>query len=905
MEIQAPPSRNDPCPCGSGKRYKHCCGAVAVGNQVSGVRIATAADEDVREIMRAALAAQRSNELDRAQGLYQKALDRSPQNVDALHMLGVVHYSKRNYAHAERLIEAADDLSKNALPTIARNLNLVRQSAKLARGEITIRSLLGARETRRSMGFGLREDAVEERSTKLIAFYLPQFHRIPENDAWWGEGFTEWTNVRRARPNFQGHYQPHVPGETGYYDLNDERILVGQADLAKAYGISGFCFYYYWFSGRRLLEMPIDRLLTTGQPDFPYCLCWANENWSRNWDGDNREVLVEQRYLPDDPERFIRELLPHFRDRRYLRVHGRPLLMVYRVGRIPNPVATFDTWRDVCRRNGVEPPYIVIASTFGYNTLPHDVGADAVSDFPPHGVDFNVALARRLQAIRPGFKGHLVSYAQTIANFLGRPEPAGSHFPGIVPSWDNTARRQDDGLCILDANPDAFELWLRELIFRASLKPEVDERIVFINGWNEWAEGCHLEPDQRYGRAWLEACSNARWIPRDYQSVFGQRADPATPTGGFLPSKDLPMVDLGRPAAWTNPADAPDKEDCVATLFTGGEPSSESPLLWRETLPEVVIRDHERPLVAPPVEVFCLADVVLFGAGWISRSARVLFEPTVYPDHCREWYRNRRIYNDPSVDRSTLTERRYRAGWHVSHFNCGIYGHWLGEVVPKLLVIREFLRRWPRFMEMPIFMPSVFPSFVYEHTRDLLPHVPIVTYEPQSEFIRSERMYLPTWGLDYVYNPWIADQTDSIGQTAARGPANRIFISRRRQSIFRTLENLKELETIAGEEGLTVVYPEDHAFMDQIGWFHNAELIVGEYGGALHNAIFAPRGATVIALNWVNAYQSRIARLKGHRLGYIMPASGDAILFRPEAPLQHYTIDPAVFRARLRTVLRR
>jgi hypothetical protein len=870
---------------------------------VSESRIAPDTDAGFGEIMHAALEAQRAHELEKAQRLYQTALDRSPQNVDALHMLGVVHYSKGEYAHAERLIEAANELSNNALPAIAHNLSLVRQAAKLVRDEIMIRSLLGARETRRSMGFDLHDDAVEERSTKLIAFYLPQFHRIPENDAWWGEGFTEWTNVRRARPNFRGHYQPHVPGEMGYYDLNDERVLVGQADLAKAYGISGFCFYYYWFSGRRLLEMPIDRLLKTGRPDFPYCLCWANENWSRNWDGGNREVLVEQRYLSDDSERFIEELLPHFRDRRYIRVHDRPLLMVYRVGRIPDPVATFAAWRDVCRKNRVEPPYIVIASTFDDRTLPQQVGADAVSDFPPHGANVNVALAQRLDELRPGFKGHLVGYAQNIANFLGRPEPVGSHFPGIVPSWDNTARRQDDGLCTLDASPEAFELWLRELIFRASLKPEVDERIVFINAWNEWAEGCHLEPDQRYGRAWLNACSNARWIPRDYQSVFGQRADPPNSTAGIALSSELPMVELKRPTARTSPADAPDREDYVVTLYAGAESVRDSPLLWRETLPEFVIRDHEKPLVAPPVEVYGLAEVALHGAGWISRSDGVLFEPTVYPDYCREWYLERRIYNDPSLERSKLTGRCYRAGWHVSHFNCGVYGHWLSEVLPKLVGIREFLRRWPKFMEIPIFMPSVFPNFVYAHTGDLLPHVPIVTYEPQTEFIRVERMFLPTWGLDHFYNPWIADQMDSIGQTAAPGTDSRIFISRRRQSIFRTLANLKEIESIAREEGLTVVYPEDHPIKSQIDLFRNAKLIVGEYGSALHNAIFTPHGATVIALNWINAYQSRIARLKGHRLGYIMPASGDAVLFTPDAPHQHYTIDPAVFRARLRVVL--
>ena len=897
--------RNSPCPCGSGKRYKHCCGlAGQAGSAQPG-----APDSDGRrldELMQAALSAQRANDLEEAERLYRMALDRSPENIDALHMLGVVHYSKGELELAEGLLTAAEALCKGTMPALAHNLSLVRMSAEFVRGEKTIQSLLDADDAQEKLGFGLVKDPVREQSTKLIAFYLPQFHRIPENDLWWGEGFTEWMNVKRARANFDGHYQPHEPGEFGYYDLSDEQVLIRQAALAREYGISGFCFYYYWFSGRRLLEMPTDRLLRSGKPDFPYCLCWANENWSRNWDGGNRDLLVEQRYFPEDAENFILGLLPHFRDHRYIRVSNRPLLMVYRVGLIPDPIATFDTWRAVCRTNGMEPPYIVVASTFDNTQHPSTVGADAVSEFPPHGVKVSLALRNRLKIARPEYKGHLVSYPQTITSFLAKPIPDYSFFPGIVPSWDNTARRQDEGLCILDTSPAAFELWLRELVYRASRKSVPDERIVFINAWNEWAEGCHLEPDKRHGRAWLEACRNARLIPRHYQGIFGvapaTTPAPASAPGSRLTAK-FPMIELERPAEISNPGESVNAQTSVITLFKGGQPLPDAPLLWRDTLPERLVTDHEQALVTPALEIFCIADAVLHGPGWVSRGNSVLFDQALYPKYCRDWYQGKRIYNAVDRDLTQLIERRYRAGWHVTHFNCGVYGHWLGEIMPKLLAIQEFLRRWPEYIFMPIFMPSIFPQFVYAHTRTLLPYVPVITYDPQFEYIRTQSVFMPTWGTEHVYNQWIGEQTDQLPSPRNPGMPKRIFVSRRLKSTFRALDNLKELEAIAGEEGLTIVYPEDHSLERQIALFQSAGMVVGEYGSALHNAIFSTRGTLVIALNWINAYQSRIARLKGHRIGYLLPTSGTEIEFSPDAPMQHYTIDPVSFRAKLREAM--
>ncbi len=513
--------RNSLCPCGSGKRYKHCCGGHDDHrDRGRGVPPGAfgSAKTALHELMQSALTAQQQNDLEDAERLYRLALDLSPENADVLHMLGVVHFSKGELQLAENLIAAAEALSKGSIPSISHNLALVRESAIVARDAKLIESLLDASENQSApASAGI---CIQEQSIKLIAFYLPQFHRIPENDRWWGEGFTEWVNVKKARQNFEGHYQPHEAGELGYYDLNDEGVLIRQAELAKEYGISGFCFYYYWFSGRRLLEMPTDRLLRSGQPDFPYCLCWANENWSRNWDGGNREILIEQCYSPDDAEKFILSVIPHFRDSRYIRVNSRPLLMVYRMDQIPDPISTITIWRTVCWRNNIEPPYVVAASTFGNKMFLREGGADAVYEFPPHGTTVSFPLRGRLKALHPAAKGHFVSYLQCIAKFLAKSNPDYPFFPGIIPSWDNTARRQNDGLCMLDSSPAAFELWLRELVYRASLKSVVDERIIFINAWNEWAEGCHLEPDKRYGRAWLEACRNARLIPKGYRTIF-------------------------------------------------------------------------------------------------------------------------------------------------------------------------------------------------------------------------------------------------------------------------------------------------------------------------------------------------------------------------------------------------
>ncbi|SFU79287.1 Glycosyl transferases group 1 [Paenacidovorax caeni] len=342
-------------------------------------------------------------------------------------------------------------------------------------------------------------------AVRAIAFHLPQFHAIPENDAWWGKGFTEWSNVREGRPLFDGHYQPRVPAEMGYYDLSDVDVLDRQARLAREHGLEGFCFYYYWFDGQRLLEKPVDQLLNRPDIDLPFCLCWANENWTRRWDGGEQQVLMRQSYSPELDERFALDLMPYLRDARYIRVNGRPLIMVYRLDIIPDVARSVAVWREVWRREGLGEVYLVAVDSF--KSVPPDAaGFDAACEFLPHQVNFSaLAPEMALRDLRDK-QMSLVDYTQLPDYWLGRPRPAYKRFRGIVPAWDNAARRRKGGATVIHGStPELYEQWLRRTVARTLDEQAGDERIVFINAWNEWGEGCYLEPDAKFGRAYLEA----------------------------------------------------------------------------------------------------------------------------------------------------------------------------------------------------------------------------------------------------------------------------------------------------------------------------------------------------------------------------------------------------------------
>ena len=341
---------------------------------------------------------------------------------------------------------------------------------------------------------------------RAIAFYLPQFHPIPENDRWWGPGFTEWTNVTRARPSFVGHYQPHLPADMGFYDLRVAETRARQAALAREYGIHGFCYYYYWFAGKRLLETPVEQMHASGEPDFPYCLCWANENWTRRWDGADREILIAQNPSRADDERLIRDLLPHFRDPRYIRVDGRPLFIVYRIGVLPDVAQSAELWRRIAREEGVGELYLCAAKTYDTGD-PTFYGFDAVVEFPPHGLR-TVTMHDQLDFLDPEFSGTVVDFRQFVVDCIATRDPSYRLHRTVMPGWDNTARRMHQALVFQHASPEVYELWLREVVMRARRAPR-DERLVFVNAWNEWAEGAHLEPDRKFGRQYLEATLRA------------------------------------------------------------------------------------------------------------------------------------------------------------------------------------------------------------------------------------------------------------------------------------------------------------------------------------------------------------------------------------------------------------
>jgi len=344
---------------------------------------------------------------------------------------------------------------------------------------------------------------------KAIAFYLPQFHQTQENDAWWGKGFTEWTSVRRGTPNFEGHYQPHVPSSLGYYDLGQGDVLEKQANLARSHGIFGFCFYYYWFGGKVLLDLPIRRMAETGQPEFPFCLCWANENWTRRWDGREGDVLISQNHSPEDDLAFIKRIEPILLGKNYIRIGGKPMLLVYRPSLFPNPAATAERWRDYFRKRGHGELHLVMVRSFS-EFKPEYYGFDAVVQFPPHS--HATPVTPLVEGIDPAFRGYIYDYSEIRRKFLNeiRHVPPGLlAYPGVMPSWDNTPRQLSRSTVWVNAGPEAYFEWLSAAAEVVRNRPNSEERLIFINAWNEWAEGCHLEPDERYGDAWLNATSLA------------------------------------------------------------------------------------------------------------------------------------------------------------------------------------------------------------------------------------------------------------------------------------------------------------------------------------------------------------------------------------------------------------
>lgn len=346
---------------------------------------------------------------------------------------------------------------------------------------------------------------------RLVAFHLPQFHPVPENDLWWGKGFTEWTNVTRARPLFPGHSQPHLPADLGFYDLRLPEARQAQADLAREYGIGAFCYYHYWFSGRRILERPVDEILATGQPDFPFCLCWANENWTRAWDGGEKEILLGQSHDAEDFLAHARWLAQAFADPRYLKEDGKPVFLVYRASAIEGLDEFVRVLREQASLLGLPDVHLVRVESFPTETGPLPTGFDASLEFQPSRGLYDRPLKRgffRRQLMRLGLlpKAHLVhdvrSYPELARKALEPRTSEGTRYRCVTPMWDNSARRKQGATIFVDSTPELYRNWLAGALRRSRSE---GHGLVFVNAWNEWAEGNHLEPCQRWGRAYLEA----------------------------------------------------------------------------------------------------------------------------------------------------------------------------------------------------------------------------------------------------------------------------------------------------------------------------------------------------------------------------------------------------------------
>ena len=347
---------------------------------------------------------------------------------------------------------------------------------------------------------------------RLIAFYLPQFHPISENDMWWGKGFTEWTNVAKARPLFPGHHQPLVPADLGLYDLRLAETREAQARLASQYGIEAFCYYHYWFAGRRILERPFDEVLASSRPDFPFCLCWANQSWTGIWHGAPNKVLIEQTYPgADDHRRHFDFLVQAFRDRRYVRVEGKPLFVVYNPDELPEPIAATRLWRELALQAGL-PGLFLVAEHPAPEWDPAKSGFDAAVTVrlpprratldswatwknPMRKLRYRAADWRRLPTIH--------RYEDAIEHMIPGRVAGIESFPCVIPNWDNTPRSASNGMVLQGSTPEIFRRHLRRAIQRVAEAPK-ERRLVFVKSWNEWAEGNHLEPDQRYGRGYLE-----------------------------------------------------------------------------------------------------------------------------------------------------------------------------------------------------------------------------------------------------------------------------------------------------------------------------------------------------------------------------------------------------------------
>lgn len=357
---------------------------------------------------------------------------------------------------------------------------------------------------------------MENKKVRIIAFYLPQYHPIPENDKWWGKGFTEWTNVGKAKPLFKGHYQPKVPADLGYYDLRVPETRVAQAEMAQEYGIEGFCYWHYWFgNGKQLLERPFKEVLNTGSPDFPFCLAWANHSWKDKQfkKGGTDKMLIEQLYPGDeDHVNHFNELLPAFKDHRYIRVDNKPLFYIYAPFNLPDVAHFISLWQHLAQSNGLKGIHFVTQThdsteidklmNLGFN------GVNIIRLFDFFKKDYSFIEKVYMKIMRIIFKsGRVVDYSRASNYFSGEDDFLEHCYPTIIPNWDHSPRSGKEGHIIINSTPEKFGEHVKSVL-RTVNEKESQHKLIFLRSWNEWGEGNYIEPDMKYGRSFLLSLKN-------------------------------------------------------------------------------------------------------------------------------------------------------------------------------------------------------------------------------------------------------------------------------------------------------------------------------------------------------------------------------------------------------------
>ncbi|HFD7561535.1 TPA: glycoside hydrolase family 99-like domain-containing protein [Providencia rettgeri] len=346
---------------------------------------------------------------------------------------------------------------------------------------------------------------------KILAYYLPQFHEIPENNEWWGKGFTEWTNVKKAKPLFNNHNQPRVPLNKNYYNLLDSTVMEKQSKIAKEYGIDGFCFYHYWFDGKLLLEKPLINLLKNKNIDLDFCLCWANEPWARTWDGKNKDILIEQKYgNKADWKKHFDYLVSYFNDPRYIKVNGKPMLVLYKTKDIPDLEQMLLYWNELASQHGFYNGIHIVETMGGKQAKPLSKLSSAVVEFEPSislGLENN-RYYWLLNKIKMLFNRGLyrINYPQISNISISRNIDYGKErYVGCFPGWDNTPRKNNKGVVFENNTPENFYSYLLK-----QLEKSGKDSFIFINAWNEWAEGAYLEPDEYNKYSLLESVKKAK-----------------------------------------------------------------------------------------------------------------------------------------------------------------------------------------------------------------------------------------------------------------------------------------------------------------------------------------------------------------------------------------------------------